>query len=275
MMDGINLTQYDGEVWTRTGKTGDVSYMAPTPIKDGYTADGNNLYASYAKKFGETLYIEVNTASGAKFYDVDAYAPPMYDYVAAYGTTYDSKVQPPVSGTPMVTKIDVTNGSLVISTYYTDDLKNPIDTFTLGRAEEQTVNAAQPTINGQPSGGSVVKNGSKVLSVSASVSDGGSLSYQWYKDGAPISGATNTTYAVNTSAAGTSSYYVIVKNTNNGVNGNTTATTQSSTVSVTVTAPSEQTDDDGGNDNTMIIVAVAIIAVIVLVLLAYFVFLRP
>ncbi|MBP3773127.1 MAG: hypothetical protein J6I53_10645 [Treponema sp.] len=66
------------------------------------------------------------------------------------------------------------------------------------------------------------------LSVTATVSDGGSLSYQWYKDGSAISGATGSTYKA--SASGT--YYVAVTNSLN----DTTASTKSTSCVVTITS---------------------------------------
>lgn len=58
------------------------------------------------------------------------------------------------------------------------------------------------------------------VTVTASVSDGGSLSYQWYKNttasttgGTLISGATSATYSAPTTEVGTTYYYCKVKNT--------------------------------------------------------------
>jgi hypothetical protein len=77
--------------------------------------------------------------------------------------------------------------------------------------------------------------------VSASVSDGGTLSYQWYSNtsnsnvgGTAITGATATNYTPPTSAAGTVYYYVVVTNTNTNVNGNQTATATSNVAAITV-----------------------------------------
>lgn len=75
------------------------------------------------------------------------------------------------------------------------------------------------------------------LSVSTSVNDGGSLSYQWYytssgstADGTMILNATDSTYYPDTSVVGTTYYYCEVTNTNNGA----TSTVVSNTSSVTV-----------------------------------------
>uniref|UniRef100_UPI001FD1AED0 InlB B-repeat-containing protein n=1 Tax=Lysinibacillus boronitolerans TaxID=309788 RepID=UPI001FD1AED0 len=106
------------------------------------------------------------------------------------------------------------------------------------------VNAETPAIGTQPAGKTVNQGATNAtLSVGASVSDGGTLSYQWYSNttnstsgGTPISGATNATYAAPTFAVGTMYYYVVVTNTNSGVSGNQTATATSNVVGVTVNA---------------------------------------
>ena len=103
------------------------------------------------------------------------------------------------------------------------------------------VNAQTPTITAQPQNATVYVGDAVNLSISASVTDGGILSYQWYKGGAAISGATGNTYAPSTATEGTTSYYVVVTNTNNSVNGTNTATVQSNTVTVIVNAAPVQT----------------------------------
>jgi len=100
------------------------------------------------------------------------------------------------------------------------------------------VNAVQPVISAQPQDGAFFKTGT--LSVTASVTDGGNLSYQWYRNtannttnGTAISGATGSSYAL--SDMGTYYCYVIVTNTitNNGDGGTKTARTTSNVVAVT------------------------------------------
>ena len=55
------------------------------------------------------------------------------------------------------------------------------------------------------------------LSVTASVSDGGALSYQWFQgNGIIINGAVDSYYSPDTSTVGVSQYYCKVTNTNNG-----------------------------------------------------------
>ena len=88
-----------------------------------------------------------------------------------------------------------------------------------------TVNAVKPTITTQPKSQTVNEGNSVTFSVVATGT--APLSYQWYKDGKAISGATGSSYTIS-SAKGSDagSYYVIVSNTA----GNAT----SSTVTLTV-----------------------------------------
>ena len=58
------------------------------------------------------------------------------------------------------------------------------------------------------------------MACAATVTDGGKISYQWYKNnvnsnggGTPIEGATEETYTVDTSEEGTTYYYVVATNT--------------------------------------------------------------
>jgi len=105
------------------------------------------------------------------------------------------------------------------------------------------VNAVTPIIISQPTGGSVTVGGTHTLSVSASTSDNGTLSYQWYSNisesnsgGTIIYGATNSSYSVSTSTAGTYYYYVVVTNTivDNGDGGRKDTSVTSRVVKVTV-----------------------------------------
>jgi hypothetical protein len=101
------------------------------------------------------------------------------------------------------------------------------------------VNAETPDITVHPQSAVYAQNDPAIaLSITASVSDGGTLSYQWYRNfGTAISGATGSSYVPPTSKTGTNMYYVMVTNTNTAVNGSQTTTATSFQATVTVTAP--------------------------------------
>ena len=98
------------------------------------------------------------------------------------------------------------------------------------------VNAQTPIIASQPQSATVAVGDAVNLSVTASVTDGGTLSYQWYKETSAINGATGSTFSPSTATGGTASYYVVVTNTNNSVNGTKTAAIKSGSATVIVNA---------------------------------------
>jgi hypothetical protein len=101
------------------------------------------------------------------------------------------------------------------------------------------VSAQAPVISVQPQNGAYTVGATPTaLSVTAAVSDGGTLSYQWHRRvgsnaAEPIAGETTTSYTPSTAVAGTVYYYVVVTNTNNAVEGEKTTTTRSREARVT------------------------------------------
>jgi hypothetical protein len=102
-------------------------------------------------------------------------------------------------------------------------------------------NAAVPTITVQPKDANyTLGNAIAPLNVTANVTDGGNLTYQWYEttnpsnNGNEISGETSSTYSPSTSTVGTFYYYVVITNTNNNANGNKTAIVKSNTAKIVV-----------------------------------------
>jgi len=90
------------------------------------------------------------------------------------------------------------------------------------------VDAQTPNITVQPE--DAIYTGSSItLRVTASVTDGGTLSYQWYsntaasnENGTLINGETSTNYRPVTTVDGTFFYYVAVTNKNGNVSGKRT-----------------------------------------------------
>jgi hypothetical protein len=114
------------------------------------------------------------------------------------------------------------------------------------------VNAQTPAVT-NPSGATCALNAAAMaLNGAASVTDGGTLTYQWWGNssnnttgGNSISGATSASYVPPTIAAGTVYYYVVVTNTNNNVAGTKTASVTSSTAYIVVVANGPNVGDTG------------------------------
>ena len=120
-------------------------------------------------------------------------------------------------------------------------------TFNDGTSEEGpgsfAINAQIPTISSQPDNATVTINVSHSITVSANITDGGTLSYQWYEnsnvsnsDGTPINGASSASYNPLTNEIGIFYYFVEVTNkiNDNGDGGNKTATIRSNAITLNV-----------------------------------------
>lgn len=129
---------------------------------------------------------------------------------------------------PGATSSTYTTGTPGVYTAIATNTLNATTTTLSSSAATLTI-VNPPTITTQPIGSSILVNNPLTLTVSATGS--GTLTYQWFKNGSPISGATSSTYTVSsvaTSNAGT--YYCVVSNTLNSVS----VTTQSTSVNITV-----------------------------------------
>lgn len=137
--------------------------------------------------------------------------------------------------TELDTDYDSATGTITFDT-------NQFSTYTIIKKTAVKVNALKPAISKQPVGKTYAYNDkAKALTVTAKASDGGTLSYQWYKNsknstsGAKaISGATKASYTPSTKTVGTAYYYCVIKNTNSKATGTKTAAVNSSIVKVTV-----------------------------------------
>jgi quinol monooxygenase YgiN len=121
------------------------------------------------------------------------------------------------------------------------------------------VNAQIPEITAQPQDTTVSVNESAILTVEASVKDGGTLSYQWYQNstnsnegGSPVEDANTSSYSPSTATQGTSYYYVVVTNTNEDVNGETTAACTSAVATVRVTVDAQTPEITAQPQDTMV-----------------------
>ena len=93
--------------------------------------------------------------------------------------------------------------------------------------------ASEPVITEQPQAATYQKDADKVNFLKINVqelTDGGTLSYQWYKDGTPIEGAIKNSVEPDVTAVGNFVYYCAVTNTL----GKSTASTESERVTISV-----------------------------------------
>ena len=101
--------------------------------------------------------------------------------------------------------------------------------------------ASEPVITEQPQAATYQKGADKVNFLKINVqelTDGGTLSYQWYKDGTPIEGAIKNSVEPDVTAVGNFVYYCVVTNTL----GKSTASTESEHVKISV-IPVNQNDE--------------------------------
>lgn len=114
-----------------------------------------------------------------------------------------------------------------------------------------------PTITSQPTSVTVTAGQSASFSVTAS---GDSLTYQWYKSSAAISGATAATYTISSTATSdAASYYVVVTNSAGSVTSSTVTLTvnssSSSSGSPTITGQPSSLQAIAGSDAELSVVA--------------------
>jgi outer membrane protein OmpA-like peptidoglycan-associated protein len=105
------------------------------------------------------------------------------------------------------------------------------------------VNSATPTISSHPSSSTKTVGDSLSLSVTATASDGGTLSYQWSKGGANISGANSATYLIPSVVLSDAGSFTVVVTNTAGSNTPTSVTSNAAVVTVAAapSAPSPST----------------------------------
>ncbi|GHV93869.1 hypothetical protein AGMMS50293_01890 [Spirochaetia bacterium] len=124
-------------------------------------------------------------------------------------------------------------------------------------------NALPPAISVQPQGATYALGQIASLSVTASVTDGGTLSYQWYSNGSDTTtggtaiGTDSSSFTPPTNSAGAVYYYCVITNTisDNGDGGQKTATTTSDVAAITVKTLQDRIADanTAGGTHTLLV----------------------
>lgn len=281
-----SFTMRNGKISDNAAPTGGGVHV-PSPSNPSATLLGGIITNNHATEkagglgcnntvtVGGTVQITGNTATGSNtvsnlyVYDsktITCSTDPSLTTGASIGVTTATA---PVSGTPVAI---TGSNSANYSNYLSSDAGYTVANTGSGDAqvvklqtEAPTVNAAKPSITTDLSTTEVdyTQNAAATaLTIAASVSDSGTLSYQWYsnttnstEDGTAV-GTDSASYTPPTTATGTTYYYCVVTNTNNSVSGTKTATTTSAIAKITVNAAvnnvmSVDLDGAGGNDPTL------------------------
>ncbi|WP_217591905.1 DUF4073 domain-containing protein [Cohnella sp. GbtcB17] len=247
-----------------TGLTAGTHYYAYIVAKDSAGNEslvGSKDFTTTAAPLSDNAYLSNLTVNpGSLTFDSNTET---YTVNVPYGTT-SINVTPTVADSGATVTVDdesAVSGNAVSVTLDEDGLTViPVDVtaangtatkrYTITVNETAAIHAETPSIGTQPSGATVNVGATKpILTVAATKSDAGTLSYQWYSSttnsndgGTIIPGETGDSFEAPTTSAGTTYYYVVVTNTNNSATGNKTATAKSNAVAVTVNAPSDNAD---------------------------------
>lgn len=187
---------------------------------------------------GSALKVEASAAYGTICYqwtcnDADIAGATRKNYYPPITTVgeyrYDCKVYISEDESKCVYLSDVRDGGAVKVTVQPDS-----------DDDIEKTNAATPAFNTNLVSGDKYSIGDTVTwTVSATATAGtnlvvGTITYQWYKDGTAVSGATSASYTLNTSEASVGTYYVVATNTASEATGNKVATVKSNEVTVAV-----------------------------------------
>ena len=209
------------------------------------------------------MYVGVDTNKGMVYYKI-AFANPKAPVIttdltttAVTGTELNVVANAPDKGALSYEwhKVSGNNDSVVGSnsaTYTANDageyyvvVTNTRNSLT-ATTKSATCNVGTKVDAAKPTFGTDLKATGYVgdkLTVKANVTDKGTVSYQWYRNGMPLSGETGESYTPTEAGK----YYVIATNTKNDVNGNKTAQAKSAECTVSV-----KTTITNGNANLTI-----------------------
>jgi uncharacterized repeat protein (TIGR02543 family) len=172
---------------------------------------------------GSTTSITISFSSDA---NASSYTVKVFDSGVLVGTERTNFASgSAVTGLGASTTYTVTVTAIGDGTIYSDSAASSASSVTTNAV------AVVATISSQPTSASKLLGQSVSFSVTATASDGGSLTYQWSKGGTAISGATSSTYTIASVSSGDlGNYTVAITNSKNG----TTATRTSDIAALTI-----------------------------------------
>ncbi|MEA4814222.1 MAG: S-layer homology domain-containing protein [Oscillospiraceae bacterium] len=265
---GSSLTMTGGEIsgnYTCKDRSGGINQDGNTVVTVGGTAviKGNLSGCTYSNDTVYTTDSRVNNIylDSNKLITCSTVTP--LTTSASIGVTTATT---PANGTPVAI---TGSNSADYSSYFSSDKGYTVANTGSGNAQvvklatAPLVNAVAPSITTDLSTTDVPYTQgatASALTIAASVSDSGTLSYQWYSNDTndtttPTAVGTNSaTYTPLTTSAGTTYYYCVVTNTitDNGDGGTKTATTTSNIAKITVNAAASNVmsvDFDGDGEN--------------------------
>jgi uncharacterized repeat protein (TIGR02543 family) len=235
--DPTNGGLYFIEWYTDSDCTDGNQYNFHTPVKGEIT-----LYAKWSAERPFTVTFNRNHSDNGGWTDAD----PTTKH-ALSGGTVTLPEEPTRTGYTFVGWFTSGDEPFTAETNVTDDI-----TVYAKWTADDLVNASPPVINVQPVAiNEIYLTDTVELTVSATSSDGGNITFQWYSNtanntnGTPIGNATSATYITpNTLAKGNHYYYCIVKNTKDNVNGTNSDTVTSHVAMVTVYGVGSGTEQD-------------------------------
>lgn len=223
-----------------------IYFSTPTPTKNAPISGGNPSGKTWDQTKqnynGNTLrdicnaIIRTVALYGYQTLDLNLYFDGDVTDHSAMDVAFPDGLHPNEEGN---TKIANTLEKLLVANPITAYTFNPLVSVLSPLAKNMiykevlVVEAEEPTITLQPVSASYeIGDVANKLEISASVSDGGVLTYQWYKNGSAISGETESSYTPSTETEGEYSYYCLVTNTH----GNKVKSKTSNTAIITITS---------------------------------------
>jgi hypothetical protein len=191
-------------------------------------------------KSGSTTAITVSytTVANATSYTVRVYKSGVQ--VGSDYTNFSSGSN--ISGLTANTAYTVTTLAIGDGTNYLNSNESSAATVTTNGS------AATPSITSQPQSATKNTGQSVTFSVTATVTDSGTVSYQWNKGGTAISGATSSSYSIaSVGSSDAGNYTVIVTNTSNGTSSSVTSNTATLTYNQTYTYSITFHDSNSGS----------------------------